>query len=138
MNEDTPTAKYSQAGMSQEVGLPEPSPWQTQTPMRDDEVVIPTNTGDLYLDNNAMLQQISQQCRQNKELERRVSALFRDFWPLVMQEISNFYPSNTSGVQNSQYLDLYGPYDARKRDKRIKAGYERGNCWLVYRSLDGW
>ena len=126
-NQNTPMAKYSQAGFSQDVGLPEPSPWQTQTPMRDEDIIVQTSTGDMYLDNNAMLQQISQQCRQNKELERRLSVMFRDFWPQVMEEINKFFPSNTSGAENSQYLDLYGPYDSRKRDRRIKAGYERGN-----------
>ena len=97
--------QFSQAGMSQEVGVPEPSPWQTQSPMRDD-VPIVLQTGNFYLDNNAMLAQVSQQCRQNRELERRVSAMFRDFWPQVMEEIHNYYPANTSGAENSEFLDL--------------------------------
>ena len=120
----TPVPKFSQVGMSQEFGVPEPSPWQTQTPMRDTGPQI-LQTGNFYLDNNSMLAQVSQQCRQNKELERKVSSMFRDFWPQVMQEINKYYPANESGADNSEFLDLYGNYDTRKKDIRLKAGYER-------------
>lgn len=51
--------------------------------------------------------------------------MFRDFWPEVMQEIHNYYPANASGADNSEFLDLYGDYDTRKKDVRLKASYER-------------
>ena len=52
--------------------------------------------------------------------------MFRDFWPQVMEEIHNYYPANTSGAENSEFLDLYGDYDTRGKDIRLKAAYERG------------
>ena len=112
---------FSQGGLSQEIGVPEPSPGAMATPVRND---TPRLTGHWYNDHCAYIAQLASYAEKDKEIANYASKVIKEGHMRVMRMIETKFPANPEGLENSEFIDSMGAHCTESIHRRKRAAGE--------------
>jgi hypothetical protein len=119
---DSPSRMFSQGGaLSQEYGIPEATPGREYSPQKDEQDEH-TQTGYFWQDNSPIIQVFSNYASRDSSVREEIQEILNEAYERCWKVIYRVFPRK--GSDKSEYVDMVGESDNRKKAKRLRPGGE--------------